>query len=223
MRLRQPMAVVALVGLALHLALHLVLLLGLAAAARGDGERWAGDLAFTLVDPVLLLLVAALVLACWVAVPAPRARGLTVAALVLVALTLVAFVAAGVAAVIVGETVFLAILLPQSVASLVTGIVALGTVIALLRRPAALPAPALRTGPIPVELGSEQEGEPVPDPELQPTWSSDQAVGTVWRRAGDASPQTAATDWDESGEAGGWWSTERDRVPLPEPPGRTES
>ena len=219
MRLRQPMAVVALVGL----ALHLVLLLGLAVTGPGGSARSAADLAFTLADPVLLLLVTALVVACWVLVPTAQARGLTIAALVLIAVTLVAFVAAGVAAVIAEETLAVAILLPRSVASVVTGIVALGATIALLRRPAAGSTSLLHPEPIHAELGSEPEGEPAPDPELQPTWSTDQAVGTVWRRAGDASPQTAATDWDAPGPSGGWGSSEPERDPHPEPRSRTES
>lgn len=223
MRLRQPAALVALVALVLHAVLVMVSVRETSLLPEGYE---LGYLSSAVIQPVLLLLLTTVVLTCWLGVPTRGARSLTVAALIVTALLSGVVVGLGVAGVIAMPWAvdtdpldFYRWLLP---ALTVAGL-SLAVQIALLRRPVTRSAAALQTGPIPAELGSEPESEPAPDPELQPTWQTDQAVGTVWRRAGEASPQTAATDWDASGETGGWWSTEPDRGPLPEPRSRDES
>ena len=92
MRLRGPATVVVLVALGLHLVVVLVS----AASSPGDPGLVAPNLTYALVDPVLLLLLTALVIACWVAPPAAHARGLTVAALALTLVTLVGVAVFGV-------------------------------------------------------------------------------------------------------------------------------
>lgn len=221
MRLRQPAVVVVLVALVLH-AVLLVVQVGETSLPEGYE---LGYLASAVIEPLLLLLLTAVLVTCWLGEPMRGARSLTLAALVVTALLSVAVLGLGVAALIAApwplgdETDFYRWVLP----TLVVAGLSLAVQVALLRSPAARSGPTSEIAPIPAELWSEPEGEPAQDPELQPTWQTDQAVGTVWRRAGDASPQTAATDWDASGQSGGWWSPEPDREPLPEPPGRTES
>jgi hypothetical protein len=87
---------------------------------------------------------------------------------------------------------------------LTTAVIALGVFVALLRRPALVAAP-----PAAGEVGSAESDQPVPapaaDPQLQPGWSPDVAVGAVWRRAGDAASGAPATGWDTPGQAPGWW------------------
>ncbi len=226
MRLRQPVTVVALVALGLH-----ALLLVLQLRERSLPEGWElGSLASAIIDPLLLVLLTAAVVTCWLGAPTRAARGLTLAASVVTALLSAAVLGLAVAAVVAMpwpsefggpalEVDFYRWLLPP----LTVAAISLAVQIALLGRPAAQSAPDPETAPIRSELGSEPEGEPAPDPELQPTWTTDQAVGTVWRRAGEASPQTAATDWDAAGETGGWWSSGPDREPAQEPGTRTES
>jgi hypothetical protein len=50
---------------------------------------------------------------------------------------------------------------------------------------------------------AELEPEPV-DLDQQPGWTADEAVGTVWRRAGDAASERPATSWDAPTTDGGW-------------------
>ena len=85
---------------------------------------------------------------------------------------------------------------------LIAGIVAVGSFLALLRRPLSNPAS------VPELESAEPEPEPV-DPQQQPGWTPDAAVGTVWRRAGDAASQTPSTSWDSPGQTGDGWG------PLP--------
>ena len=84
---------------------------------------------------------------------------------------------------------------------LTTAVIALGLFVALLRRPLVAATPAA--------IDQVQSAQPVPapavDPQLQPGWSPDAAVGAVWRRAGDAAAGAPATTWDAPGQTAGWW------------------
>jgi hypothetical protein len=193
LRLRGPATVVVLVALGLHLVVVLVS----AASSPGDPGLVASNLAYALVDPVLLLLLTALVIACCVAPPAAHARGLTVAALALVLVTLVGVVVFGVLTAVRAPPGIWSAYLSRAVSPAVVAVIALGALIALLRRPASAPAP------LPEREPAEPEPEPV-DPEQQPTWTSDAAVGTVWRRAGDAGSERPSTSWDAPTASGGW-------------------
>jgi hypothetical protein len=195
MRLRGPATVVVLVALGLHLVVVLVS----AASSPADPGLVAPNLTYALVDPVLLLLLTALVIACWVAPTAPHARGLTVAALALTLVTLVGVAVFGVLTAVRAPPDVWSTYLFRAVSPPVVGVVALGALIALLRRPAAAPAPVPQLEP------AEPEPEPI-DPEQQPTWTSDAAVGTVWRRAGDAGSERPATSWDAPAAGVGWGS-----------------
>jgi hypothetical protein len=202
-RWREPATVVVLVAL----VVDLVMLLLSAAASTSDWGLMATNLAFALADPVLLLLLTAVVVACWVAEPSPRARGLTMAALVLTSVILVGVAVSGVAALVLAPVPIWSAFLLQAVPPLVAGVVALGTSIALLRRPSGAATPTLA-----LETVAPEE-EPI-DPQQQPSWAPDTAVGTVWRRAGDATSQRPATSWEAPGAGGAW----EDPDPGPDAP-----
>jgi hypothetical protein len=199
MRWREPAMVVVLVALGLHLVVVL-LSAGLGSADLGP---LAPDLAYALADPVLLLLLTALVVACWVAPAAPHARRLTIAALVVTVVTLVGVVAFAVLALVLAPPALWSSYVPWALTAPAVGVVALGALIALLRRPLSAAAPVPELEP------AEPEPEPV-DPQQQPTWTSDTAVGTVWRRAGDAGSERPATSWDAPAAGGGSWGSDPD-------------
>ena len=209
-RLREPAAVIALVGLAVHLTLS-VLWAARAPAPLGSA---LATLATLIVPPVLLVLLTALLLACWLAEPTPHARGLTVTGLVLTVALLIGAVALAVASVTTtpGADGSPLAFLPWLVAPVTVAVISLATQVALLRRPVA----DLASAP-PAELESAQPDPDSVDPQHQPTWTSDAAIGTVWRRAGDAGSERPATSWDAPGQGGGWWEAE----PDPDPPAET--
>ena len=212
MRLREPAVVLVLVVLALQLALILVL-----AMASGEPVEVTGlPLAYYFADPALLVLLTGLTVACWVVEPTPHARGMTLAALVLVAGTLAAAMAFAIAGLVMVQAEGVLVpLLVRILPTLAAGVIGLGTAITLLRRPRSAARPVPELGPV------EPEPEPV-DPQQQPTWTADAAVGTVWRRAGDAGSQTPATSWDAPGPSGGGWGPASSADPSPEPARRAE-
>ena len=191
---------VALAGLALHVALTGLFYL----LAPVSFDLLLVDVALGLVSPVLVALLAVLVASCWLADATPHARGLTVFGLVLTAGLLATAVGLLVAGLVAAPaearfgmvTVFLGV-----VPWLTTAIIALGMFVALLRRPSVAVTPAAAEEEVP--------GQPVPapaaDPQLQPGWSPDVAVGAVWRRAGDAATGAPATSWETPDKPAGWW------------------
>jgi hypothetical protein len=209
-RLREPAAVIALLGLAVHLALS-----GLwAVRSPAPPGSTLTTLAILIVPPVLLVLLTALLLACSLGGPTPHARGLTVTGLGLTVALLVGAGALAVASLTTapGADSWRLAFLAGLVAPVTVAVISLATQVALLRRPVSDTATVPRA-----ELESvPPDPEPV-DPQHEPTWTSDAAVGTVWRRAGDAASQRPATSWDAPGQSGGWWEAE----PDPDPPAET--
>jgi hypothetical protein len=200
-QLREPATVVALVGLALDFALTLFsslltpmpddLLLVYAAVGLGN--------------PVLVTLLAALVAACWLADATPRARLLTVLGLVLTAgqlATAVGLLAAGL--VRLPTTVWPEVpsMVSGAIPWLTTAVIAVGLLLTLLRRPSVAVTPAADSA----ELTAPAPTPPA-DPQLQPGWSPDAAVGAVWRRAGDAAAGAPATSWDTTAQTTGRWGS----------------
>ncbi len=208
MRLREPAAVVALVGVALHVVLSVLS----AADSPVPVGPTLGDLAYRIADPVLLVLLTALLVACWLPEPTPHARGLTVTGLLLTASLLAAILVLAVVALTAASwpegrertAIYSALVTPATVTT-----ICLAAQIALVRRPAQQPAT-----PPAAELPA---AEPEPDPEQQPTWTPDAAVGTVWRRAGDAASQRPSTSWDSPGQTEGGWGPRSSPDPPPEP------
>jgi hypothetical protein len=202
-RLREPATVVALVGLALHFALTLLYHV----LAPASFDLLLIDLAVGLVDPVLVALLAVLVTCCWLPDSTPHARGLTAFGLVLTGgllATALGLLIAGVVRAPADAQVGMMMVFFGIVPWLTTGVLALGAYVALLRRPVPVASPAAAG-----EVESADSAEPVPapaaDPQLQPGWSPDAAVGAVWRRAGDAAAGAPATSWDTPGQPAGWW------------------
>ena len=196
-RLREPLVVVALVALVIYASLLLTV-----AGPAPDmplGVTLA-ELAYSLVEPVLLALLTGLLVVCWVAEPSPHARGLTMTGLVLTAALLAGAVGLSVAATLLGvydwwSPTFVALAVPP----ISVAVISLAVQVALVRRPLPVPAPMPELAP------AEPEPEPEPvDPQQQPGWTPDAAVGTVWRRAGDAASQTPSTSWDGPGQTEGW-------------------
>jgi hypothetical protein len=212
-QLREPATVVALAGLALHFALTLVYFV----LAPASFDLLLVDLALSLVNPVLVALLAVLVATCWMADATPRARGLTVLGLVLTAALLATAVGLLVAGVVRAPAdarpgmlaVFLGV-----VPWVTTAVIALGVFVALLRRPVAAAAP---TAVEQVESTTQPIPPPAVDPQLQPGWTPDAAVGAVWRRAGDAAAGAPATAWETPGQTAGWWGPPAIETP-PFPP-----
>ena len=215
-QLREPAAVVTLVGLALHFALTLIYFL----VAPASFNLFLVDLALSLVNPVLVALLAVLVASCWIPEATPRARGLSLLGLILTAgmlATALGMLVAGLVREPEGALSGLVSVFGGVVPWLTTAVIALGVYLALLRRPSIAASPAATAEVAPPE--------PVPaapvDPQLQPGWSPEAAVGTVWRRAGDAAAGAPATSWDPPGTSGdppgqttGWWGP----APGKEPP-----
>jgi hypothetical protein len=199
-QLREPAAMVALVGLALHFALTLIYFL----LPPASFDLFLVDVALSLVSPVLVALLVVLVVTCWMPEATSRARGLTVLSLVLTAGLLATAAGLLVAGLFRAPADALAGLFSVSLAVipwLTTSVIALGVFVALLRRPSVAAAPAVTAEMAP----PEPVPAPAVDPQLQPGWSPDAAVGTVWRRAGDAAAGAPATSWDAPGESAGWW------------------
>lgn len=214
-RLREPAVVLALAGSALHLVLGVVWAVG---SPDPLGSTLASP-AILVAESTLLLLLTALLLACRLVDPTPHARGLTVAGLVVTGALLI-----GVAALVVASTALAPeadgwdpSFLPSMVAALTVASISLAIQIILLREPVSQPVLA-----VPAELEpAEPEPEPV-DPQQQPEWTPDAAVGTVWRRAGDATSQRPATSWDASGVGGGWEEPDPGAETPTEPTRRAE-
>lgn len=194
MRLREPAAVIALVGLGLHLVLSLFW----AAGSPGPLGSTLASLANMIAEPVLLVLLTAFVVACWLDERSPHARGLTVIALVLTAALLVGVVAMTIASFASARTDgWKPSFLPWIAAPITVAAVSLLVQGALLRRPLPVLAPV-----------SEPVADPeavAADPQLEPGWTPEAAVGTVWRRAGDAGTEGPATSWEAPGQAHPWW------------------
>jgi hypothetical protein len=201
-RLREPATAVVLVGLAVHLGLTLAYFL----LAPEFENLPLVDLALSLGSPVLVALLAVLVTTCWMAEATPRARGLTVLSLVLTAGLLVTATGLLVAGLMQGFDVGAGLfsVFRGFVPWLATAVIAVGVFVTLLRRPSAAVTPTAADA---VETVAEPEAVPAPppDPQLQPGWSPDAAVGAVWRRAGDAAAGAPATRWDATGQPADWW------------------
>ena len=198
--LREPAAVVALVGLALHVGLTLAFFL----LAPEFAELPLVDLALSLGSPVLVVLLAVLVATCWLAQATPRVRGLTVLSLVLTAGLLVAAIGLFVAGLVQGRVDVQAGLLSVFrgfVPWLTTAVIAVGVFVTLLQRTSVAVTPAVTD----VVEPPQPIGTPAADPQLQPGWSPDTAVGAVWRRAGDAASGAPSDQWDAMAQTTGRW------------------
>jgi hypothetical protein len=212
-QLREPAAMVALIGLALHFVLTLIYFL----VTPVSDDLLLLDLAVSLINPVLVALLAVLVASCWVAEATPRARGLTLLALLLTAgllVTALGLLVAGLARAPADAQAALLSVVLGVVPWLTTTVIALGVFAVLLRRPA--------VAAMPVATAEVTSAQPLPagpiDPQLQPGWSPDAAIGAAWRRAGDAAAGAPATGWEAPGQTAGWWGPPPETPPPATPP-----
>ena len=197
-QLREPATVVALVGLALDFALTLLSFL----LTRTSDELLPVYFALRLGDPVLVAVLAALVVTCSIAEPTPRARVLAALSLVLTGgqlATAVGLLLAGLLR-LPAARVELMGMVPGAIPWLTTAVIAIAVFVSLLHRPSVAAAPAATEVVEPPQVSAPGPA----DPQLQPGWSPDAAVGAVGRRAGDAAAGAPATSWDDTPETAGW-------------------
>jgi hypothetical protein len=167
-------------------------------------------------NPSIFIVLAGIVASCVLVQPTPRARLITLLAVLTSAMAwlaalLLTLVALGSRALVV------------DIAGVAVTLVISGLAVAVLVRlyqlqpaPVAARPPQLQPAP---ELPTPQlEARPA-DPQLQPTWQPDAAAGAAWLTAGDAAAGVPATGWGTPGEPAGWQpmpaAPER---PNPQPP-----
>src|SRR5919107_1505292 len=133
-------------------------------------------------EPMLFVVLAALVACCHLRPATRHVRTLTAVALV-----------------VAGLSVLVALVLP---------LLAVGALAVLLPRPrrASDAVPALAPAQQQEEEAPALE-ESRPDPELQPTWQPDAAAGAAWYTAGDAASGRPAAGWGSHEGTSGWQPT----------------
>ena len=198
--LRAPLATVALALLTLVAAARVGLGLSEVVTTGGSRAVAAARLAPNAGDAALTVLVAVLVVACFVGPRVPGARRLAVWGTTLALLSLVVTgVALGLAGPAVAGWNLVWSVPDLAVPALV------GVALFALARPDAVDATAASASGAGEPAAVEPGPEPAPDPELQPSWEQDAAAGAVWRTAGEAARGAPAQAWGTS-EVGTWSS-----------------
>jgi hypothetical protein len=217
-RWREPAVLVVTAALLLRLVLVAVFA---ASAARLGLERPA-DSAFSasrqLSEPMIFVVLAALVAGCHLGPATRHARTLTAVALVVAGLSVLSALVLAVLGFRAYSPPFSQLDFAERLVDLVVPLLAVGTLAVLLPRPGRAPdaVPAL-------EPASQQEKEAVPleesqpDPELQPTWQPDAAAGAAWHTAGDAASGRPAAGWGSPEGSGAWQPTPQLPRSGPEP------
>lgn len=237
LRLREPVAVVLLVVLALRLLLGVVSFVSLSSGARDDTLAWLsrgtyGDntfalatygLSYSVLDAVTAVVLVATVASCLLAAPTRHARSLAGAALVLLLLGIVVSLVAaavwltsvGLSAPALTDFVRLLLVLP------LPALGAVGLQRLLQEQPAAeQPVQPRQIEPVAtVEAVQQPEFEAPPDPGNEPTWQPEEASGAAWLTAGDAARGASASGWGRSADRGGWEPAQ----PAQRPPAQRES
>jgi hypothetical protein len=206
-RWREPAVVV--VTAALLLRLVLVVVLAATSARLGlDGLRDSADLAGRrLGEPLVFVVIAALV-ACCHARPATRhVRTLTALALVVAGLNVLLALVLAVLGYRTSTPPFSQLDLALRLVDLVVPLLAVGTLAVLLRRPRPVPEAVPALAPAQQDEEAAAAEEPQSDPELQPTWQPDAAAGAAWYTAGDAASGRPAAGWGSPGSSSGWQAT----------------
>ena len=194
LRWREPAVLVVTGALVLRVALALVVAATSARLGLGSPGDSAGLAGRQLAEPVIFVVLAALVLCCHRRPATPHARALTGLALVVAGLTLVLAVVLIVSGAAASRSSVGRLNLAGGLVDLVLPLLAVGTLAVLLGRPQ--PAPETRPALPPVdEVAVTPAAEPQPDPELQPTWHPDTAAGAAWYTADDAASGRPAAGW----------------------------
>lgn len=212
--LREPAALVILVVLALRVLLALVTAVVYVGIDLAGGLPAAANLvSFRATDPLLCLVLAALVASCVLAgPPTRRARGLASVALVVVGVSVLVSLVFAVLGLATRSD-----LAPVNALDALT-VLALPVllVIALVRLRSAAPggsrssalagarsSTAIASPTLPDPAFPRQVPGP-PDEQYQPSWLPDTASGAAWNRAGDAAAGAPASGWGTPGQGGGW-------------------
>jgi hypothetical protein len=217
-RWREPAVLVVIAALLLRLVLVTVFAatsarLGLArpAAAASLASR-------QLSEPMIFVVLAALVVSCHLQPVTRRVRLLTAVALVVAGLTVLLALVLALLGFRASSPPFSQLDLAERLVDLVVPLLAVGGLAVLVSRPRRAPdaVPALAPAP------QQEEETPVleeaqPDPELQPTWQADAAAGAAWYTAGDAASGRPAAGWGSPESSSGWQPTPQLPRPAAEP------
>lgn len=220
-KLREPAALVVLVVLAVRVVMALVAAVVYLQSDFGDLSSLAGLISYRASDPLLVVVMAALVVSCVLTGPTPRARGIATASLVVVGVSLIVALVFALAVLGSGDAVGLMSTLDQ-LATLALPVLCL---IVIVKVRQLLPAGASTSATYPVAAVAQPGPPPVAAPvdeQYQPSWLPDTASGAAWHRAGDAASGAPASGWGTPGQAGGW-QVDPSQLPYPpQPPHRPE-
>jgi hypothetical protein len=209
-RWREPAVLVVTAALLLRLVLVAVFA---ATSARLGLDRPA-DSAFLasrqLSEPLIFVVLAALVACCHLRPPSRHARALTALALAVAGLAVLLAVVLALVGYRAYTPPFSQLDFAERLVDLVVPLLAVATLGVLLQQPRPhsdpAPAPALARARQQEEEAAPPE-EPQPDPELQPTWQPDVAAGAAWYTAGDAASGRPAAGWGSPQSSSGWQPT----------------
>jgi hypothetical protein len=215
-RWREPAVVV--VTAALLLRLVLVVVLAATSARLGlDRPAESADAGRRLGEPLVFVVLAALV-ACCHARPATRhARTLTALALVVAGLNVLLALVLAVLGFRTSTPPSSQLDLALRLVDLVVPLLAVGALAVLLRRPRPVPDAVPALTPVQQDEEAAATDEPQPDPELQPTWQPDAAAGAAWYTAGDAASGRPAAGWGSPESSSGWQATPQLPPSSPQP------
>jgi len=204
-RWREPAVVVVTAALLLRLVLVAVFA---APSARLGLDRPA-DAAYLasrqLGEPMIFVVLAALVLTCHLQPPTRHVRTLTALALAVAGVALLLAVVLAVVGYRTYTPPFSQLDLLERLVGLVVPLLAVTGLALLARRPPtvrAAPVPALPTAEPPAPASEPEPSRP--DPELAPTWQPDEATGAAWYTAGDAASGRPAAGWGSPASGTGW-------------------
>jgi hypothetical protein len=167
-------------------------------------------------NPTIFVVLAGIVASCVLMDPTPRARSITLLAVLTSALALLA-------ALLLTLLSLASRALRADVAGVVVTLVISGLAVAVLVKLFQLqPAPAV-SGPAPQHQPEPELAPPPvqpepPDPQRQPTWQPDTAAGAAWLTARDAAAGAPASGWGTPGEAAGWQPIPAAPTPPPAAP-----
>src|SRR3954453_8364444 len=167
LRWREPAVLVVTAALVLRVVLVLVTAATSARLGLGRPGDAAGLAVRQLGEPMIFVVLAALVLCCHLRPATRHARALTGVTLVVAGLTLVLAVVLLVSAATASRSALARLDLAETLVDLVVPLLAVGTLAVLLGRPQ--PAPEVTPTPALEESAVAPPEESQPDPELQPT------------------------------------------------------
>jgi hypothetical protein len=221
-RWREPVAFVLVAVIGVRTAVLLVLL----ALSLGPGERAPGQpsrlrleaaaFAAELVEPLLIVVLTAVVLLC-VRGATRRARGVSILALVVCGIPVLGAVVLEVINLALGGVFSYGL-----VVTLTLPVLAVAVLVKLVRiRPGTARGELVAVAgvePAPVEPAADEATTAdiaAPEQRQEPGWQPDEASGAAWHSASAAASGAPASGWGRPGESEGW-------APIPKPPAEPE-